>query len=170
MRSPTRISARSHLVCAVHCWSGSSDRKTPSTRSLVCWWHPDDRIMSTTQRQLIAVSFVKLFGWCKTELLWCATARRQSQLSCAPTPLRVGSDQVKPTSSVWSVRDLGIYFCLSSFSILPSSCGVPQGSVLDPFHNLCLTYCFNCILSRCQSTVKCWRFTAFCLLFLFIFI
>lgn len=40
----------------------------------------------------------------KTELLWCATARRQSQLPC--TPLRVGSHLVNPVSSV---RDLGIY-------------------------------------------------------------
>jgi len=40
----------------------------------------------------------------KMEPLWCATAHSQSQLPC--TPLRVGSDQVKPTSSV---RDLGIY-------------------------------------------------------------
>jgi len=40
----------------------------------------------------------------KTELLWCATARRQSQLPC--TPLHVGPHLVNPTSTV---RDLGIY-------------------------------------------------------------
>jgi hypothetical protein len=40
----------------------------------------------------------------KTELLWCATIRRQSQLPC--TPLRVGPHLVNPTSSV---RDLVIY-------------------------------------------------------------
>jgi len=34
-----------------------------------------------------------------------------------------------------------------------------------PFHNLCLTYSFNCILSRCQSREKCWRYTTFCLPF-----
>ena len=34
----------------------------------------------------------------KTELLWCTTARRQSQLPC--TSLRVGSTMVSPTSSV----------------------------------------------------------------------
>jgi len=40
----------------------------------------------------------------KTELLWCATARRQSELPC--TPLRVGPHLVDPASTV---RDLGIY-------------------------------------------------------------
>jgi len=39
-----------------------------------------------------------------------------------------------------------------------------------PFHNLCITYCFNCILSRCPSTAICWRYTAFCIPFPFIFI
>ena len=40
----------------------------------------------------------------KTELLWCATGRRQFQLPC--TPLRVGPHLVNP---VLSVRDLVIY-------------------------------------------------------------
>jgi len=40
----------------------------------------------------------------KTELLWCAIARRQSQLPC--TPLCVGPHLVKPASTVC---DLGIY-------------------------------------------------------------
>jgi Reverse transcriptase (RNA-dependent DNA polymerase) len=40
----------------------------------------------------------------KTELLWCATARRRNQLPS--TPLRVGSHLVNP---VTSVRNLGIY-------------------------------------------------------------
>lgn len=40
----------------------------------------------------------------KTEVLWCASARRQHQLPS--DPLTVGSDAVKPTSCV---RDLGIY-------------------------------------------------------------
>jgi hypothetical protein len=40
----------------------------------------------------------------KTELLWCASARRQSQLPS--TPLRVGSTMVSPSSSV---RNLGFY-------------------------------------------------------------
>ena len=39
-----------------------------------------------------------------TELLWCATKRRQVKLPC--TPLRVGPHLVNPTSSV---RDLGIH-------------------------------------------------------------
>ena len=40
----------------------------------------------------------------KTEVLWCATRRRQHQIQREPT--RVGTDFVK---SVRSVRDLGIY-------------------------------------------------------------
>jgi len=40
----------------------------------------------------------------KTEVLWCASARRQDQLPALP--LLVGSDAVKP---VRCVRDLGIY-------------------------------------------------------------
>jgi hypothetical protein len=40
----------------------------------------------------------------KTELLWCATARRQAQLP--KTPIRVGTCMVSPATSV---RDLGIY-------------------------------------------------------------
>ena len=44
----------------------------------------------------------------KTELLWCATGRRQCQLPC--TPLRVGPHLVNPVSSV---RDSGINADLS---------------------------------------------------------
>jgi hypothetical protein len=40
----------------------------------------------------------------KTEVLWCATSRRQHQLSTTPT--RIGNDLI--TSST-SVRDLGVY-------------------------------------------------------------
>ena len=40
----------------------------------------------------------------KTEVLWCASSQRQSQLP--QSPLRVGSDKVTP---VTSVRDLGIF-------------------------------------------------------------
>ena len=40
----------------------------------------------------------------KTEVLWCASSRRQHQLS--QVALRVGTDYVTPTTSV---RDLGIY-------------------------------------------------------------
>jgi len=116
--SSTRSSPWSHLVCAVHARYGVPDWATCSTRPPVCWWNPGDRILSTTWRQLSAVSYVNLFGWCcrldaiksvqlntsKTELLWCATALRQSQLPC--TPLRVGPRLVNPTSTI---RDLGIY-------------------------------------------------------------
>jgi len=41
----------------------------------------------------------------KTDLLWCATARRLHQLPTSA--LRIGSDLVNPSTSV---RDLGIYF------------------------------------------------------------
>jgi len=40
----------------------------------------------------------------KTDLLWCSTSRRQSQLPCIP--LRVGSDFISPSSSV---LNLGIF-------------------------------------------------------------
>jgi len=40
----------------------------------------------------------------KTEILWCATSRRQHQIPT--TAVRVGADTVGPTTSV---RDLGIY-------------------------------------------------------------
>ena len=40
----------------------------------------------------------------KTEVLWCATTRRQHQLPTSP--LRIGSDLVAPSATV---RDLGIY-------------------------------------------------------------
>jgi len=47
----------------------------------------------------------------------------------------------------------------------------PRLSVCHPFHSLCLTFCFNCILSRCQSNAAiCWQYTAFCLPFPFVFI
>jgi len=50
-----------------------------------------------------------------------------------------------------------------------------KGFVLGPIlFIICLTYCFNCILSikciLCQSTAICWRYTAFCLPFPFLFI
>ena len=41
----------------------------------------------------------------KTEMLWCATTRRQSQLPTSP--FRVCNDYVTPSTAV---RDLGIYF------------------------------------------------------------
>ena len=41
----------------------------------------------------------------KSELLWCATARRQHQLSRCP--YRIGPDTIIPSTAV---RDLGIYF------------------------------------------------------------
>ena len=44
-------------------------------------------------------------GWTKkTEVLWCASSRRQDQIPAVP--LRIGADNVMPVSSV---RDLGVY-------------------------------------------------------------
>ena len=40
----------------------------------------------------------------KTEVLWCATSRRQHQIPQAP--VRVGEDLITPTASI---QDLGIY-------------------------------------------------------------
>jgi len=42
----------------------------------------------------------------KTDVLWCATRRRQHQIPREPTRGRVGTDFVQ---SARSVRDLGIY-------------------------------------------------------------
>ena len=64
------------------------DRMTACIDSVSCWMRSNRLQLNTA----------------KTEVLWCASARRQHQLPS--DPLIVGSDAVKPTSCV---RDLGIY-------------------------------------------------------------
>jgi hypothetical protein len=72
---------------------------------------PDD---SATLRERLSVCVGEVSAWmasnrlqlnhAKTEVLWCASARRQHQI---PTdPVRVGGASVRP---VQSVRDLGVY-------------------------------------------------------------
>ena len=60
-------------------------------------------------------------GGCKTEVLWCATSRRQHQIPQAP--VRVGEDFITLAASV---RDLGIYLdsdtSMSHVSMTVSNC------------------------------------------------
>jgi len=75
----------------------------------------------------------------KTEILWCATSRRQHQIPT--TAVRVGADTVAPTTSV---RDLGIYIdsdlsmrtqvtraVAGCFAVLRQLCSIRR-SVPDP--------------------------------------
>jgi hypothetical protein len=88
----------------------------------------------------------------KTELLWCASARRHSQLPS--TPLRVGSTMVSPSSSV---RNLGFYIdadlsgrtqviktTASCFAALRQLRGVRRCLPIDIFNSLVVSL----VLSR----------------------
>jgi len=70
----------------------------------------------------------------KTEVLWCTSARRQSQLPS--DPLAVGSDLVSPVSCV---RDLGI-FVDADLTMVPKSVRHVQ-SVLLPFDEAYVDLC-----------------------------
>jgi len=91
---------------------------TSSLSARLCWRHPDLRVLSSVwgwdapattvylRRRSGALDDVKSAAahHSKTEVLWCASSRRQHQL---PTgPVRIGNTSVMP---VIAVRDLGVH-------------------------------------------------------------
>jgi len=88
------------------------------------------------------------------------------QFMASRVPLTAGLSPISPTGL--PRRHFRLLFLFQITFILWCSSRLCLRSY--PFHNVCLTYCFNCILSRCQSIAICWRYTAFYLPFPFIFI
>ena len=76
------------------------------------WLLPYRRCSTTTRRRLHLCGDMSTWmrsnrlqlNTKKTEVLWCVSSRRQDQIPAVP--LRIGTDNVMPVSSV---RDLGVY-------------------------------------------------------------
>jgi len=118
--SPTGVGLGADALSSIYSRSGTAGGILWTVSTLIRWRHPDLPVLSTRgHRQSTETccwlcrcrrwldAFQSTSAQCiqsKTEVLWCASARRQSQLPS--DPLAVGSDLVSP---VRCVRNLSIF-------------------------------------------------------------
>ena len=121
VRSPSRISPRTDPFSAVRCRPVEADQTSPAVPSCLCRVADDTQIYSFCQSSdvnglagRVSACFDEVSSWMranqlqvnpsKTEVLCCASGRRQHQI--LTSPVRIGSTYVLPVSSV---RPRGIY-------------------------------------------------------------